>query len=143
MTVPYSRAQIRKAITSALTMAANEAHHLPSSADRFTWARAAAMTLLEKPGAPWAEVKNDHYKAPPATPPADDDTPLFTRDQVSQAVNNGVDLAAEHNGRSYPDDLDNFMVNAALTLLDDPDADFCQVVAECYGERPSVVRSWF
>lgn len=33
-------------------------------------------------------------------------------------------------------------INAALSLLDDPDADFDQVVAECYGERPSVVRSW-
>ena len=141
MTVLYSRAQVRNAITKGLTMAAAEAR-VPSSADRFTWARAAAMTLLEKPGAPWAEVKNEHYKGTPATPPSDDDTPLFTRDQVSQAVTNGVDLAAEHNGRSYPDDLDNFMVNASLTLLDDPDADFYQVVAECYGERPSVVRSW-
>ncbi|MGW4172434.1 hypothetical protein ACWEGX_36630 [Streptomyces chartreusis] len=141
MTVLYSRAQIRDAIDNGLTMAADEAH-LSSSADRFTWARTAAMTLLEMPGAPWSEVKNAHYRATPATPPADDDTPLFTRDQISQAVNNGVDLAAEHNGRPYPDDLDNFVVNAALTLLDNPEADFDQVVAECYGERPSAVRSW-
>ncbi|MEU9168571.1 hypothetical protein AB0D34_12370 [Streptomyces sp. NPDC048420] len=141
MPLLYSRAQIRDALTNGLTMAADEAR-LSSSAARFTWARTAAMTLLEKPGAAWAEVKSEHDKTAPNEPPTDDNTPRFTRDQVSQAVNNGVDLAAEHNGRAYPDDLDNFVINAALSLLDDPDADFDQVVAECYGERPSVVRSW-
>ncbi|MFE9882585.1 hypothetical protein [Streptomyces sp. NPDC005784] len=141
MPLLYTRAQIRDALTNGLTMAADEAH-LSSSAARFTWARTAAMTLLEKPGAAWAEVKSEHGKATPDEPPADDDTPRFTRDEISQVVSNGVDLAAEHNGRAIPDDLDNFVVNAALTLLDNPEADFRQVVAECYGERPSVVRSW-
>ncbi|MFD0440606.1 hypothetical protein [Streptomyces chartreusis] len=141
MPLLYSRAQIREALTNGLTMAADEAR-LSSSAARFTWARTAAMTLLEKPGATWAEVKSEHNKAAPDEPPTDDDTPRFTRDQVSQAVSNGVDLAANHNGRAIPDDLDNLVVNAALTLLDAPEADFRQVVAECYGERPSVVRSW-
>ncbi|WP_405542729.1 hypothetical protein OG478_13630 [Streptomyces phaeochromogenes] len=141
MPLLYSRAQICEAVTKGLTLAADEAR-LSSSAARFTWARTAAVTLLERPGAAWAEVKSEHNKAAPSEPPTDDNTPRFTRDQVSQAVNNGVDLAAEHNGRANPDDLDNFVINAALSLLDDPDADFDQVVAECYGERPSVVRSW-
>lgn len=32
-------------------------------------------------------------------------------------------------------------MNAALTLLDDPDADFYKVATECYSESPRVVRS--
>ena len=140
MPLLHTRAQIRAALTKGLTMAAAEAR-LSSSAARFTWARTAAMTLLEKPGAAWAEVKSEHDKATPDKPPTDDDTPRFTRDEVSQAVNNGVDLAAKHNGRAIPDDLDNFVVNAALTLLDNPEAEFGQVVAECYSEPPSIAPS--
>ncbi|AKN68708.1 hypothetical protein QR97_01810 [Streptomyces sp. PBH53] len=137
----YSRAQVRTAIDDGESMAAEQARISPY-ADRFAWAVSAVMTLLDKPGAPWAEVKNRHYTATPDATPADDDEPQYTRDQVSQAVNNGVDLAAEHERRTYPDDVDNLVVNAALTLLDDPEADFDQVAVECYSESPRVVRSW-
>ncbi|MEU1313331.1 hypothetical protein ABZ419_31170 [Streptomyces cinnamoneus] len=137
----YSRDQVRTAINDGVTMAADEAH-VSSYADRFAWAVTAVMTLLDAPSAPWGEVKNQHYRQAPADAPADDETPQYTREQVSQAVNSGIDLAAEHTGRPYADDLDNLVVNAALTLLDTPDADFYTVATECYSESPRVVRSW-
>ncbi|WP_031102399.1 hypothetical protein [Streptomyces sp. NRRL S-146] len=136
----YSRDEVHTAIVDGVTMAADEAH-VSNKGDRFTWAVSAVMTYLDAPSAPWAEVKNRHYTATPDS--ADDESPQYTRDQVSQAVNNGVDKAAERTGRRrFPDDLDNFVVNAALTLLDTPDADFYTVVAECYSDSPRVVRSW-
>ncbi|WP_445517347.1 hypothetical protein [Streptomyces sp. NEAU-174] len=135
----YSRDAVRTAMTDGVTMAADEAN-ISSSDDRFVWAHAAAMTLLDKPSANWATVRNAHYAPGPA--PTDDDDPQYTRDQVSQAVNNGIDLAAKHERRTVADDLDNLIVNAALTLLDDPDADFHKVATENYDECPSVIRSW-
>ncbi|RLU79914.1 hypothetical protein CTZ27_35770 [Streptomyces griseocarneus] len=141
LTKLYSRAQVSTAINDGATLAADEAH-VSSYADRFAWAVTAVMTLLDAPSAPWGEVKNRHYRQAPADAPADDEAPQYTRDQVSRAVNSGIDRAAEHTGRPYADDLDNLVVNAALTLLDDPDADFYKVVAECYSESPRVVRSW-
>ncbi|MFE3139690.1 hypothetical protein [Streptomyces scopuliridis] len=137
----YSRAQVRTAINDGATMAADEAH-VSSYADRFAWTITAVMTLLDQPSAPWAAVKNQHYKATVDLVVADDEVPQYTRDQVSQAVNNGIDLAAQHERRTVADDLDNLIVNAALTLLDDPEADFYKVVTECYSESPRIVRSW-
>ncbi|MEU5431122.1 hypothetical protein AB0H73_36715 [Streptomyces olivoreticuli] len=136
----YSRAQVRTAINDGATMAADEAH-VSSYADRFSWAVSAVMTLLNAPSAHWVEVENQHHRETPVDAP-DDDAPQYTREQVSQAVNSGIDLAAENTGRAYADDLDNLVVNAALTLLDDPDADFYKVTTECYSESPRVVRSW-
>lgn len=135
----YSRDQVHTAIVDGVVLSADEAHRSNESA-RFAWAITAAMTYLDAPSASWAEVKNRHYQPTPDA--ADDEEPQYIRDQVSQAVNNGVDKAAEHNGRTYPDDLDNLVVNAVLTLLDAPDADFYQVATECYSESPRVVRSW-
>ncbi|MFI1012601.1 hypothetical protein [Streptomyces sp. NPDC020965] len=77
-----------------------------------------------------------------SAPGADDTTPQFTREQVSRAVNRGVDAAARTSGCSRHQDLDNLVVNAALTLLDDPEADFASVVFDCYIESPETVRSW-
>ncbi|GGW94780.1 hypothetical protein [Streptomyces noursei] len=137
----YSRDEVHTAIVDGVTMAADEAH-LSHKGDRFTWAISAVMTYLDAPSAPWAEVKNRHY-TPTQDTAADDESPQYTREQVSQAVNNGVDKAAERIGRRrFPDDLDNLVVNAALTLLDAPEADFHAVVVECYSDSPRVVRSW-
>ncbi|WP_328333455.1 hypothetical protein [Streptomyces sp. NBC_00455] len=136
----YSRDAVHTAIVDGVTLAADEAHH-SNQADRFTWAITAVMTYLDAPSAPWAEVKNRHYQPTPDAA-EDDETAQYIREQVSQAVNNGVDAAARHTGRRFPDDLDNLVVNAALTLLDDPDADFYTVAVECYSESPRVVRSW-
>ncbi|MGC5042430.1 hypothetical protein ACLQ16_03835 [Streptomyces albidoflavus] len=137
----YSRAQVRTAVNDGVTMAVDEAH-VSSYADRFAWAVTAVMTLLDAPSARWADVKNRHYQPSSDVVAADDEAPQYTREQVSQAVNNGVDLAVEKERRGYADDLDNLVVNAALTLLDDPDADFYKVATECYSESPRVIRSW-
>ncbi|MFD7334874.1 hypothetical protein ACFV98_02575 [Streptomyces violascens] len=137
----YSRAAIRAAVENGLTLTADEAY-MSRYAVRFAWAETAIMTLLDTPNAPWAEVKNLHYRATDDGVPGDDDVPQFTRDQVSMAVNNGIDLAAVRERRSVADDVDNFIVNAAMTLLDDPAADFYKVVVENYCDSPSVIRSW-
>lgn len=137
----YSRAQVNAAINEGVTMAADEAH-ISSYADRFAWTVTAVMVLLDRPSAPWGEVRNRHHAPTSDAVAADDDEPQYTRDQVSQAVNNGVDLAATRMRRTYADDLDNFIVNATMTLLDDPEADFYKVVAECYSDSARVVRSW-
>ncbi|MGW6569827.1 hypothetical protein [Streptomyces sp. NPDC054975] len=65
----------------------------------------------------------------------------YTRDHVSTAVNAAVDLAADKADRDTTD-TDNFIVNAALTLLENPDATFVDIVHECYDEDPDDVRSW-
>ncbi|MFE0058752.1 hypothetical protein [Streptomyces sp. NPDC059003] len=137
----YSRSQVRTAVADGITLAADEAH-ISSYADRFAWAATAAMTLLDQPSAPWAEVKNRYYSATGDVEAVDDEEPQYTREQVSQAVDNGIDLAAAKERATVADDLDNLIVNAVLTLLDDPDADFYTVVDENYGESPRVIRSW-
>ncbi|MCX4677664.1 hypothetical protein OG413_20545 [Streptomyces sp. NBC_01433] len=137
----YSRADIRTAVSDGLDLAADEAN-MSEYDDRFAWAATSVMTLLDEPSAQWADVKNHHYRTAPAEAPTDD-APLFTRKQVAQAIAKGVDLAAQHQGgRHAPDDLDNLVVNAALTLLDDPDADFHTIAIESYDESPRRVRSW-
>ncbi|OZM70738.1 hypothetical protein CFN78_24040 [Amycolatopsis antarctica] len=76
--------------------------------------------------------------------PQDSETPRFTRDQVSRAVNDGADLVIDEVTTSdRDDDLINLVVNAALTRLNNPTADLEQVVTECYDTGPSDVRSWW
>lgn len=133
----YSHADVQKAITNGAKMAADAAR-LPRGADRFTWGVAAVMAMLDAPGATWADV----VRMAAAAGLAADNKPQFTADQVSQAVNAGVDRIADLLGRTCPDNLDNLVVNAALTLLDDPDADLDAVATVCYEESPDVVRSW-
>ncbi|NGO67007.1 hypothetical protein [Streptomyces boncukensis] len=138
----YSRAEVRTAIEDGATLTADEAH-ISCYADRFAWPVAAAMVLLDRPNAAWGDVRNLRFgSATGSATPEDDEEPKFTRDQVSQAVNNGVDWAAGRMLRRVADDVDNFIVNAAMTLLDDPDADFYKVVRECYCESPRTVRAW-
>ena len=67
----------------------------------------------------------------------------YTSDQVSTALNRAVDDMAEQLHGKTPDDIDNFAVNAALTLLDNPNASFDDIIAECYDdEDPEVVSGW-
>lgn len=69
----------------------------------------------------------------------------YTRADVSRAVNAGADLVLEDFDASEQDrDLVNIIVNAALTLLDKPDATLAEVIEENYGdEDPDEVRSWW
>lgn len=60
----------------------------------------------------------------------------YTREQVSAAVNGAADLLPEHDyedgGTIAQDDAVNFVVNAALYLLDHPGADADEVIAAQY-----------
>jgi hypothetical protein len=74
---------------------------------------------------------------------SDADGRTWTGDQVAEAVNWAVDWAAgARSPGACADDLDNFTVNAVLTLLHDPEATFETVVSKCYGEDPDEVSGW-
>ena len=64
----------------------------------------------------------------------------FTRDEVSTAVNAGVQLALDDNELSLSDrdyDLVNLIVNAALSMLDDPPpASLDEVIERNYQPDP-------
>ncbi|RZU28239.1 hypothetical protein EV284_6405 [Streptomyces sp. BK022] len=116
---------------------------------RFTWPYAATLARLDNPDTTWSQVSDRHDKlrqlwsAGTDLPDTDDDARTYTREQVSTAVNWAVDEAADINHLGgCADDVDNFLVNAVLTLLDDPDAAFTDVVDECYGEDPDLVSRW-
>ncbi|GHG13820.1 hypothetical protein ACFFSH_31105 [Streptomyces filamentosus] len=140
------------AIDAGTKMAAEESGRSLSS-ERFTWATAAALTYLDNTEAPWADVCARHLEITAAQAAAcrgdevEDTSDLYegmrySREQVSAAVNAGVDAAAE-TIRECADDIDNLTVNAILTLLDHPDASFAEVVAECYdGEGVDDVSGW-
>lgn len=66
-------------------------------------------------------------------------TGAYTRDQVSDALNRATDDAA---APGCADDIDSFAVNAALTLLEAPNATFADVATECYGEDADDVAQW-
>lgn len=63
-------------------------------------------------------------------------TLVYTRQQVSDAVNGAADLLPEHEyeceASIAQDDTANFIVNAALYLLDHPGADADEVIAAQY-----------
>lgn len=68
----------------------------------------------------------------------------YTRDRVSDAVNAGADIIRDAlNLNDRDGDLLNLVVNAALTRLDQPDADFDDVVDANYTETPDQVRGWW
>lgn len=66
--------------------------------------------------------------------------PLFTREQVSAAVNGAADLLPEPEYENEDsirrDDVINLMVNGALYLLSHPGADVEEVIAASYGSGP-------
>jgi hypothetical protein len=139
----YTRSQAHTAVGQGIELAAAESG-LDCDAARFTWATAAILTVLDNPRAAWADVEARHAQLQHdehAREVADGDTQV-TRDQVSKAVNDGIDWAAEKVRGRAADDIDNLAVNAVLTLLEDPAASFEDIVASCYGEDPAVVGRW-
>jgi hypothetical protein len=71
--------------------------------------------------------------------------PVFTRDEVSAAVNAGTDLVTGDSRIYVSDhtaDLINLVVNAALTRLDNPSADLDTVITTNYDTRPAAVIAW-
>ncbi|WP_330351698.1 hypothetical protein [Streptomyces sp. NBC_00582] len=139
------------ALEAGMEMASDESGR-PVTAERFTWAMAAALTYLDSTGAPWADVYARHIEiaatqAPDRGEDVEDTSDLYagmhySREQVSAAVNAGVDAAARTIREQHADDIDNLVVNAVLTLLDDPEASFDAVVARCYGIEADAVSGW-
>ncbi|WP_329155803.1 hypothetical protein OIU91_41240 (plasmid) [Streptomyces sp. NBC_01456] len=152
ITNTFTHPDVVAALEAGMEMAADESGR-PVSAERFTWATAAALTYLDGAGAPWADVYARHIELAAAQAAADrgedvEDTSdlyagmRYSREQVSAAVNAGVDAAARMIRERQADDIDNLAVNAVLTLLDAPDASFDAVVEECYGVDADAVSGW-
>lgn len=63
--------------------------------------------------------------------------PTYTADQVSKAVNSGVDMTGElfdTDGDENTTDMLNFVVNAAVSLLANPDISTEEVIADNYDD---------
>ncbi|MFD9819061.1 hypothetical protein [Streptomyces violascens] len=69
----------------------------------------------------------------------------FTREQVSDAINQGADVILDALSLGEPEtDAINLVVNAALTCLTAPGSSFEDVLRENYGnETAEEVRSWW
>ncbi|MFJ6437853.1 hypothetical protein [Streptomyces sp. NPDC091416] len=151
VTTVFAHPDVVAAIEAGMEMASFESGR---SLESFTWATAACLTYLDSAQAPWADVIARREEITAAQAAADRgeevaDTSdlyegmLYTRQHVSAAVNAGVDAAAERIREQCADDINNLAVNAVLTLLDQPDASYAAVVAECYGgEDPDDVSGW-
>lgn len=148
----FTHPDVVGALEAGMEMTADESGR-PVTAERFTWATAAALTYLDDGAAPWADVHARHIEitAAQAVAARGEDVEntsdvyagmLYSREQVSAAVNAGVDAAARTIRERQADDIDNLAVNAVLTLLDDPDASFDAVVEECYGVDADDVSGW-
>ncbi|MEU1071580.1 MULTISPECIES: hypothetical protein [unclassified Streptomyces] len=68
---------------------------------------------------------------------------VWTREDISNAVNNGVDLVLDELGSERDTDLMNMVVNSVMTLLENPHYTLDEVITECYDEEPEEVRSWW
>ncbi|MGW0033029.1 hypothetical protein ACWDXD_24835 [Streptomyces sp. NPDC003314] len=147
-TTTFTLPEIVTALDEGVGMAVAETP-LTLTEQRFTLPMAATLTRLDNPTALWEDVSFQHaivcaqVEEKYALPVPDDDGRTWTREQVADAVNWAVDQAAgTRRPGACADDIDNFVVNAVLTLLDDPGAEFEDVVVECYGERPGRVSRW-
>ncbi|KPC89288.1 hypothetical protein [Streptomyces sp. STCH 565 A] len=69
----------------------------------------------------------------------------FSLDDIRFAVNQGADLVQEGLDLGDRDsDLINLVVNAIVTVAEDPDVDGLDTVIETqYGESPEEVRGWW
>ncbi|MFE9679342.1 hypothetical protein ACFYO5_35390 [Streptomyces sp. NPDC006259] len=152
ITNTFTHPDVVAALEAGMEMAADESGR-PATAERFSWATAAALTYLDSAGAPWADVYARHIEITATQAAADrgedveDTSELYagmhySPEQVSAAVNAGVDAAARTIRDQHADDIDNLAVNAVLTLLDDPEASFDAVVARCYGIQADAVSGW-
>ncbi|MFD7747818.1 hypothetical protein ACFV2V_25145 [Streptomyces sp. NPDC059698] len=121
-TVTFTRNQVEEAVTAGFEMAADESGVSVNNSD-FRRTRVLFRGLL---------VQLDMASGPNA--PGE---PTYTREQVQAALNTATDA-----GPKAADNIDNFAVNATLTLLDDPDAAFGDVAEECYGEDADEVAGW-
>ncbi|WP_399554017.1 hypothetical protein [Streptomyces anulatus] len=121
-TVTFTRDQVEEALTAGFEMAAEESRATFDNSD-FRRTRALFRSILDQ--------------VDMASGPSAPGEPTYTREQVQTALNTATDA-----GPKTADDIDNFAVNATLTLLDDPDAAFGDVAEECYGADADQVAGW-
>jgi hypothetical protein len=68
----------------------------------------------------------------------------YSREQVERAVNAGADLVRDGTPAGEREtDLINLVVNAALTLLDQPGLTLDEVMDASYDGGAAEVRSWW
>ncbi|MFJ7054765.1 hypothetical protein ACIQU7_23945 [Streptomyces albidoflavus] len=142
----FSLPEIVAALNDGVGMAVGETP-LTIAEARFTWPMAGTLLRLTNPEATAADIgQYDVLRAQIETgyaiPEVPDDGRVWTRDQVSEAVNWAVDQGASTVRGGCADDLDNFVVNAVLSLLDEPGTEFEDVAVESYGETPQTVARW-
>ncbi|MFE6639537.1 hypothetical protein ACFVFT_38515 [Streptomyces tendae] len=147
-TTTFTLPDIVTALNGGFGMAAAETP-LTIAEPRFTLPMAATLAHLTDPDVKLADVALTYatvraqIKAENEMTVPEDDGRTWTRDQVADAVNWAIDeVAGTRWLGACADDLDNLAVNAVLTLLDDPDATFEDVAAECYGEDPDEIARW-
>ncbi|MFI6142386.1 hypothetical protein ACIBCC_29870 [Streptomyces griseus] len=121
-TARFTRDEIEEAVSAGFEMAADESGVSVDNSD-FRRTRALVRSILDQ--------------VDMASGPSAPGEPTYTREQVEKALNTATDA-----GPKAADDIDNFAVNATLTLLDNPDAAFGDIVEECYGEDADVVAGW-
>lgn len=71
---------------------------------------------------------------------------MYTREQISRAVNDGADLVLQELAGDGERDTDliNMVVNSVLELLDHPEGmDLDEVIRRNYETSPEEVRSWW
>ncbi|NEE25325.1 hypothetical protein G3M53_07560 [Streptomyces sp. SID7982] len=142
----FSLPEIVAALNDGVAMAVGETP-LTIAEARFTWPMAGTLLRLADPEATAAgigqyDVLRARIEIGYEIPEVPDDGRRWTRDQVSEAVNWAVDQGANAVRGSCADDLDNLLVNAVMSLLDDPHAEFEDVAVENYGEEPETVSRW-
>ncbi|MFF3787133.1 hypothetical protein [Streptomyces sp. NPDC001933] len=125
---PVTYDQIENSIEEGFKMAADQSGVDVDNRD-FTTTQDAFWTYLQLAAAMTQDA-------------ASDTEATYTRAQVSIALNRAVDDMADHLHGGCADDIDNFAVNAAMTLLDSPNASFEDIVTECYGEEADEVARW-
>ncbi|MGW2109932.1 hypothetical protein [Streptomyces sp. NPDC001948] len=125
---PVTYDQIEKAIEEGFEMAADQSGVYVDNRD-FASTQDAFWTYLQLTAA----MTHD---------PASDTGATYTRAQGSIALNRAVDDMADQLHGGCADDIDNFAVNAAMTLLDSPNSSFEDIVTECYGEEADEVARW-
>jgi hypothetical protein len=75
---------------------------------------------------------------------------LYTREEISAALNKGADMVLGRDGDDYCEtsatirdaDLVNLTVNAIGEILDDPDISLDDVIGAAYSTDPEEVRGW-
>ncbi|MGW6600502.1 hypothetical protein [Streptomyces sp. NPDC055036] len=141
----YTRSQVITAIDTGVRITA-EADSRDTHEKRFVWTRAAMLVFLDNPSATSADVKA-RYERLDAEADSEgqveaNDSRTYSLDQVLDAVSRGAEEAAKGYRGRHVDDLDDFAVNAVMTRLDSPAADFTDIVDRSYGETPGIVSMW-